>query len=152
MVQRSLPARVEILEKRMTSLDGLPERVDSLAMQIAQFREEVRGEFSAIRTELSAMAPREEVRALAATLRGEIQGSAAMLREEIQGWAASLRAEMREGDGTLRDEMRACEERLRTEIRDGDEETRRYMRVLHEELVARIAVLGEVRRPGRKRR
>jgi len=28
-------------------------------------------------------------------------------------------------------------------IRQGDEETRRFMRVLHEELVGRIAVLGE---------
>ena len=119
MSQPSIPVRVEILEKKMTSLDGLPERVDSLVMQIAQFRDEVRAEFSAIRTELSAKATREEVRDLAATLRTE---------------------------------MHACEERLRTEIRAGDDETRRFMRVLHEDLIARITVMGEAKRPGRKGR
>ena len=39
----------------------------------------------------------------------------------------------------IREEMR----QIREEIRAGDEETRRFMRVLHEDLVARIAVIGE---------
>ena len=39
---------------------------------------------------------------------------------------------------------------LRAEIREGDEETRRYMRVLHEDLVARIALLQNGRRPRKK--
>ena len=50
----------------------------------------------------------------------------------------------------LRDEMRAefsaVRQELRAEIRQGDEETRRYMRVLHEEVIARIAALGDARR------
>jgi hypothetical protein len=57
----------------------------------------------------------------------------------------------------------AMEERLRREIRAGDEETRRQMRVLHEEVIARIALLqeglgspqrraGTSRRQSRKRR
>ena len=37
---------------------------------------------------------------------------------------------------------------LLTRIQEGDNETRRYMRVLHEEVLARIAALGD----GRKRR
>ena len=37
-----------------------------------------------------------------------------------------------------------------TEIREGDEETRRYMRVLHEEVISRIAILAESRRPRRR--
>ena len=50
----------------------------------------------------------------------------------------------------LREEMRAefsaVRQELRAEIRQGDEETRRYMRVLHEEVIARIATLGDGRR------
>lgn len=44
---------------------------------------------------------------------------------------------------SLRDDMHALEVSLRQEIRSGDEETRRFMRILHEDLVGRIAVLGE---------
>jgi hypothetical protein len=49
----------------------------------------------------------------------------------------------------LRSEMRAEFSAVRAEIRDGDEETRRLMRVLHEDLLQRIALLGE---GGRRRR
>ena len=45
----------------------------------------------------------------------------------------------------LRVEMRGEFAAVRQEIRDGDEETRRYMRVLHEEVLARIATIGEGR-------
>ena len=45
----------------------------------------------------------------------------------------------------LREEMRGEFSVVRQEIRAGDEETRRYMRVLHEEVLARIATLGEGR-------
>jgi hypothetical protein len=72
-------SRVAILEQKMQTLAGLPDRVASLEGQISQFRAEVRVEFSAVR-----------------------------------------------------EEMRA-----------GDEETRRHMRVLHEEVIARIALLDE---------
>ena len=34
---------------------------------------------------------------------------------------------------------------LRREIQAGDEETRRFMRVLHEDVIARIAAIGESR-------
>jgi len=40
---------------------------------------------------------------------------------------------------------------LRDEIRAGDEETRRYMRVLHEEVIARLALIEESRRPRKSR-
>ena len=38
----------------MTSLEQLPARIDRLESQILQFREEVRGEFSAVRAEMRA--------------------------------------------------------------------------------------------------
>ena len=86
----TLASRVTILEHKMQSLEGPPDRVASLEVQIVQFRAEVREEFSAVR----------------------------------QG-------------------MPTLGETLRAEMRAGDEETRRQMRVLHEEVIARIALLDE---------
>jgi hypothetical protein len=48
---------------------------------------------------------------------------------------------MREGDQALRDEIRETIRGLGAEIRAGDAETRTLMRVLHEDLVARIALI-----------
>ena len=73
-------------------------------------------------------------------LRGEMRDGFSALRAEIRAGDEELRAELRmeirAGDGQTRAELRA-------EIRAGDEETRRYMRVLHEDVIARIATLGE---------
>lgn len=43
----------------------------------------------------------------------------------------------------FRAEVRGEFSALRTEVRDGDEQTRTEMRVLHEEVLDRIAALGE---------
>ncbi|MBI4263792.1 MAG: hypothetical protein HY657_05420 [Acidobacteria bacterium] len=71
-------------------------------------------------------------------VRGEMQVGFTGLRDE-------LRREIREGD-----------EETRRLLREGDEETRRYMRVLHEDVIGRIAALGEGRNgpsvPRRSRR
>ena len=102
MPQEILANRVAILERKVESLEGLPDRVASLELHISQFREEVRLEFSAVRGEIRSLA-----------------------------------------------------EALRADIRAGDEETRRQMRVLHEDVIARIAFLGESlngRRPASKPR
>jgi predicted phage gp36 major capsid-like protein len=56
------------------------------------------------------------------------------MRAEFSATRAELRKEMRDGD----DETRRT---LREEIRAGDEETRTLMRVLHEDLVAGIALI-----------
>jgi hypothetical protein len=61
------------------------------------------------------------------------------LRDEMRGGFSALRQEWRQ-------ELQSAVESLRTEIRTGDEEIRRYMRVLHEDLIARIAALGDSRR------
>lgn len=81
MGPQTLTNRLEVLERKVESLERLPEQMHALELQILQFREEVRVEFSTIRAE----------------------------------------------------------------IRAGDEETRTYMRVLHEEVLSRIALLGEYR-------
>jgi len=93
-----LTRRVQILEEKVESLERLPARIEALELQILQFRQEVRVEFSATRE----------------GLRGEF-------RAEIQG----------------------LETRLHALIAEGDAETRRDMRVLHEEVIARIATIGE---------
>ena len=66
-----------------------------------------------------------------------------------------LRTEMRDESSAIRQEVRAGDEEtrrvLRAEMRAGDEETRTLMRVLHEDVVNRIALIGEVRRPSKKR-
>ena len=50
----------------------------------------------------------------------------------LEGQVLQFRAEVRVEFSAVREEMRA-----------GDEETRRQMRVLHEEVIARIALLDE---------
>lgn len=115
MQERSIVERVEILERKVEALETLPDRVTRVELQLVQLRDEMRGEFSAIR------GAGGEGLTLAA-LRGEIR----VTNEE-----------------TVRV--------LREEIRAGDEETRRYMRVLHEDVIARLALIQEDRRPRKKR-
>lgn len=43
----------------------------------------------------------------------------------------------------LREEMRAEFSAVRDEVRGGDEETRRHLRILHDNLIARLAGLGD---------
>ena len=56
-----------------------------------------------------------------------------------------FRAEMRQEFSAVRTEIQLVRSELREEIRAGDEETRRFMRVLHEDVIARIAAIGEGR-------
>jgi uncharacterized protein (DUF3084 family) len=114
--------RLEILEKKVAAVETLPARVGAVELQIVQLRDEVHIEFSAIRQEFSAV--RQEFSA--------VRQEFAAVRQEMAAMGASLREE------------------LRAEIRAGDEETRRYMRVLHEDVIARIATLGEGRRLRKK--
>ena len=55
---QDLEKRVEILEDRVDLREQLPARVAGLASQVVQLRDEMRAEFSAVRTEL-----RQEIRA-----------------------------------------------------------------------------------------
>jgi phosphoglycerate-specific signal transduction histidine kinase len=126
MTDRTLTERVTILEQTVEDLAVLPARVAGVELQIVQLRDEMRLGFSAVRQEMAGL--RED---LLDTIR---HGDDAVRGE--------LHAEMRE----LRSEMQRLREELRGEIREGDQETRRYMRVLHEDVIARIAALGDARR------
>ncbi len=71
-----------------------------------------------------------------------------------------LRTEMRAGFSAIEQRLQGHDQRFEAmdqrfdaverQIRKGDEETRRYMRVLHEEVLARIAMLQNGRRPRKK--
>ena len=54
MPPQTIERRVESLEQRVTVLEQLPARVDHLAVQISQLRDEMRAEFSAVRTQIGA--------------------------------------------------------------------------------------------------
>src|SRR5712692_381302 len=52
MPPQTFVGRVESLESRVIVLEQLPEKLDALALQISQMRNEMRGEFSALRSEI----------------------------------------------------------------------------------------------------
>ena len=122
-----LTRRVEILKKKVERLERLPARIDNLEVQILQFREEVRAEFSATRAEFLARIALTE---------------AALLHEMNQlderGVSRDLETHRR-----LSEMVAETRTELIARMAEGDEETRRYMRVLHEEVIARIATIGE---------
>jgi vacuolar-type H+-ATPase subunit I/STV1 len=60
MNEPTLNDRVQILEGTVKELAVLPTRVEALELQIVQLREEMRGEFSAARQEISVV--RQEIR------------------------------------------------------------------------------------------
>ena len=96
MSPESLRVRVERLERRVDILEQLPDRVSALEAQIVLLRDEMRSEFSAVRTDI------------------------------------------RTGDEETR---RMLTERMES-LFDANQ---RHMRLLHEDLVERIARMGEGR-------
>ena len=70
MTPETLETRMDRLEHRVTLLEQLPARLDALGVQISQLRDEMRGEFSALRNEIKA-GDDDVVR----TLRKEIRAS-----------------------------------------------------------------------------
>jgi cell division protein FtsB len=86
----SLERRVTNLEQKVEKLDGLPDRVTALEVQISEFRAEVRAEFSATRTEL-----RQEMRALNDETRAEMRALTDETRAEMHVLTDETRAEMR---------------------------------------------------------
>ena len=145
MDPQTLTNRVEILERTVEELAKLPDRVGALESQVSQLRTEMRVEFSAVRAEM---------RGLNAGVRQEMSELKDGLRQEMSELKDGLRQEMSELKDGLRQEMSELQDGLRQEMRELNEETRRelggriddlgtHMRVLHEEVLSRIALLGE---------
>ena len=151
MPERTLVERVEILEHNVEGLAGLPGRVDAVGLQIVQLREEMRAGFSALGADVDS-----NIRASRDSLRNELQTDIGVACDSVK---SELRADIRTACDSLTSELQteirasrdSLKSELQTEIRSGDEETRRYMRVLHEEVISRIATIGEAR-PRRPKR
>jgi hypothetical protein len=90
-------------------------RVEDLRTQLLTFRSDTAAEFNAVRGEIAAV------------------------REDMRTGFAAVREEF----VAVRSEMAVEFTRIRDEIKAGDDETRHQMRILHEDLVARIALLQE---------
>ena len=71
--------------------------------------------------------------------------------EELPAKVDALGSQIAQLRAEIYAEFSATREGLRSEIRAGDEETRTFMRMLHEEVMTRLALIQEGRRP-RKRR
>jgi hypothetical protein len=110
-----LTHRVQILEEKVERLEQLPARIDVIELQILQLRDEVRGEFSATRERLDG------------------------LRGEMQQLNAQALARIALTEQALLHEIGQLDERAASR----DAETRHVMRVLYEDLIARIATVGE---------
>ena len=141
MSPETIENRVDHLERRMTELEKLPDRITAVESQIVQLRAEMRGEFSAVRTEIG------ETRH---SLRQEIAATGQSLRQEIAATEQSLRQEIADTRQTLQGQIADTRQALQEEVRDAsrreaeqNEETRRYMRVLHDDVIARIASIQE---------
>jgi hypothetical protein len=141
MPQSPLPRRVRILEEKVQQLERLPARIDNLEVQILQFREEVRGEFSATREGMGSL--RAEMLQLHEQALARIALTEAALLHEMNQLDERGAAGIQE----TRRQLAETRTELIARIAEGDEETRRYMRVLHEEVIARIATIGERGRP-----
>jgi len=120
MEAKSLEDRVALLENEMQALRDLPARVTSLEGQMVQFLAEVRAEFSATREQL-----RQDIRVEFNGLRSEVDG----LRGEFNG----LRNEF--------NGLRAQCNGLRNDVVTKLDERGAQMRTLHEQALARIALI-----------
>ena len=138
MDRARLTSRVEAIEQRMETWDA---RFDAIGSQISQLRDEMRIEFSGVREEIH-QGDEEVSLSLRETIQASNEETRQVLREEIRAGDEETRR-------VLRDEIRAGDEEtrqvLRDEIRAGDEETRTLMRVLHEDVITRLAMLGDAR-------
>ena len=92
-------SRIEILEDRVTRLEALPARIDSVELQIVQLRNEMHGEFSAVRAGMRDLKDglRQEMRDMKEALRQEMhqlndetRRHMLVLHEEVIGRIALL--------------------------------------------------------------
>ena len=119
MERRSLLNRVQLLEKTVDQLRELPARLEGIEHRVAGCEGQI-------------LQLRSEMRAEFSNVRGEMRTEFAAVHADMQAASIAVREEMQAGFGKVTDD-----------IKHGDEETRRFMRVLYEDLVARIATLGE---------
>jgi len=167
--------RIDTVERRMDSMElRWDESFAALSTQILQsnretreailatLRGEVAGEFSTVRTEFAGefskvrtefasefLNVRAEMASDFSKVRTEFASEFLNVRAEMAGEFSAVRAEMAGEFSKVRTEfaegLSAMGTRFETVLADSQEETRRYMRVLYEDILSRIALLGEGR-------
>jgi DNA anti-recombination protein RmuC len=130
----------------MTELEALPGRLDALTLQFSQSRVEVRDEFSAVRAEMNALADRVEERLTASeerlTVRFEERLTASEERLTVR-FEERLTASEERSTARMQAFDASLEARLIARMDGLGEALTTRMQVLHEDLVSRIALLGE---------
>jgi len=111
-------------------IDTVEHRMDSMELRWDE-------SFAALRTQI-LQSDCETREAILATLRGEVVGEFSAMRTEVAGEFSTLRTEVA-GEFSM---QRA---HFETALANGQDETRRYMKVLYEDILSRIALLGEGR-------
>jgi hypothetical protein len=174
---RELPARVTRLELRVAAVeeqvvqlrgemrDGFSAILDVIeagsAATVRLLEEtrtaigaEIRGEMTAFRAEIrdEMTAFRAEIGGEMTAFRAEIGGEMTAFRAEIGGEMTAFRAEICGEMTAFRAEVGGEVVALRSATSDGLGSVRREMRVLHEDLIERIARIGEGSQSRRKRR
>jgi len=96
MRPQSLDARVERLETRVTALEGLPNRIDALTLQVSQLREAMHVEFSAINSKVDGLDHR--LTGQIESVREQLAARMLMLHEDL----ISRLALMKEGQSSRR--------------------------------------------------
>ena len=126
MPRHDLEIRVEFLEKTVASLAGLPQQVQDLSTQILQFREEVNADVSGVKAEV-----------------GDLRGEMHTLRDELRGEVHGIRDELRGEMHGIRDELHADMASMHRDLAGAILASQAQTLTLHEDLVERIARLGE---------
>jgi len=127
MPPETIESRADNLERRVTDLETLPDRIPAIESQIVQLRTEMRGEFSAVR---------EEIRTGDRVLGERIDETTRVLGERIDETTRVLQR--------LEETTRVLGERI--------DENGRHMRVLHEDVIGRLAIIQEGQSARRRRR
>jgi len=127
MPPETIESRADNLERRVTDLETLPDRIPAIESQIVQLRTEMRGEFSAVR---------EEIRTGDRVLGERIDETTRVLGERLDETTRVLQR--------LEETTRVLGERI--------DENGRHMRVLHEEVIGRLAIIQEGQSAPRRRR
>jgi hypothetical protein len=142
MGSADLAGRIDTVERRMDSQNSRWEAaIAELSTQVLRSNRETR-------------------EAVLATLRGEVAGEFATQRTGFEKALATQRADVAQDFATQRtdfkealaaqradvaSEFAAQRTHFETILADGLSETRRYMRVLYEDILSRIALIGENR-------
>ena len=153
MGSADLAGRIDTVERRMDSIELrwdasfaelstqiLRSNRETREAILATLRGEVAGEFSAMRADMAGefSAMRAEVAGEFSAMRADMAGEFSAVRAEVAGEFSAMRADMA-------GEFSAVRAHFESVVADGESETRRYMRVLYEDILSRIALLGEGR-------